>query len=130
MNNTAEVKIIAIDTLAEECVTLLIHGITIECFANYRPYTVAIGETHLIEITIDYSEPLQIEKSAEPNAFPEKIGNGYGYYLHGVLDGEIFRSFTDFSDEDIHYDYPELVGKPVKIKADRINVNFLQLLKL
>lgn len=122
---TTEIKILAIDDLVEECMTILVHGNVIECFVNSCPKAVAVGETHWVEITIDYSDPLQIEESTEPNALPQKIGDGFGYYLHGTLEGAIFRSFIDFSDDDIHYDYPELEAKPVKIKADRINLNFI-----
>lgn len=122
---TTEIKILAIDDLVEECMTILVCGNVMKCFVNYCPSIVAVGETYLVDITIDYSEPLQIEKSVDTNVVPEKIGNGFSYYLHGILEGETFRSFIDFPDDDIHYDYPELVGKPVKIEADRININFI-----
>ena len=122
---TTEIKILAIDDLVDECMTILVCGNIMECFANYRPSVVAVGETHLVDITIDYSEPLQIEESVETNTLPKKIGDGYGYYLHGTLEGEAFRSSIDFPDDDIHYDYPKLAGKPVKIKADRVNINFI-----
>lgn len=36
----------------------------------------------------------------------------------------VFRSFVDFSDQEIHYDYPRLNGRFVKVKVDRIDVSF------
>ncbi|MBJ2346992.1 MULTISPECIES: hypothetical protein [Pseudomonas] len=125
MNNPTEVKIVAIDDVVEDCMTLLVHGYTVECFVNHCASNVAVGETHQAEITIDYSDPIQIELSSKTNTPLEKNGDGFGYYLYGVLEGDIFKTFTVFPDEDIHFDFPELAGRFVKIEVDRINVNFL-----
>jgi hypothetical protein len=125
MNNETKAKILAMDDQVEDCVTLHTCGVTVECFVNYCADIVAVGETHLAELTIDYSDPMQIELPPETNALVEKNGDGFGYYLYGALEGGTFRTFTDFSDEDIHFDYPELAGRFVKIKANRINVSFL-----
>jgi len=125
MNKETKVKILAMDDQVEDCVTLHTCGVTVECFVNYCAYIVAVGETYLAELTIDYSDPIQIELAPETNALLEKNGDGFGYYLYGALEGGTFRTFTVFSDEDIHFDYPELAECFVKIKVDRINVSFL-----
>jgi hypothetical protein len=125
MNNTIEVRILAIDDDMEDCMSLLIGGNIVECFVNYCASMVVVDETHLAELTIDYSDPVEIEASPESNTLLEKNGNGFGYYLYGVLKGGTFRTFIEFPDEDIHFDYPELEGRFVKIKVDRINVSFL-----
>lgn len=44
--------------------------------------------------------------------------------IAGFLDGAIFRSFVDFSDEEIHYDYSQLNDKFIEIRVDRIDVVF------
>ncbi|MCL6700927.1 hypothetical protein [Pseudomonas sp. T1.Ur] len=120
-----KVKILAIDDIVEDCAILLVEGNILECFVNSYPSKISVGETHLAELTIDYSDPVQIELSATPDAPLEKNGKGFGYYLHGLLENDIFKTFIDFPDEDLHFDYPGLLGRYVKIKVDRINVNFL-----
>jgi hypothetical protein len=54
----------------------------------------------------------------------EMKDDGFSCALYGYLDGGVFRSFVDFSDQDIHYDYPHLNGRFVKVKVDRIDVSF------
>jgi hypothetical protein len=54
----------------------------------------------------------------------EMINDGFACVLYGYLDGSTFRSFIDFTDQEIHYDYPELNGQFVKVKVDRIDVAF------
>lgn len=54
----------------------------------------------------------------------EMTEDGFSCALYGFLDGSVFRSFVDFTEQDIHYDYPELNERFVKVNVDRIDVAF------
>lgn len=54
----------------------------------------------------------------------EMKDDGFSSALYGYLDGGVFRSFVDFSDQEIHYDYPRPNERFVKVKVDRIDVSF------
>lgn len=125
MNNLKQVKILAMDEIVEESLTLLICGQAIECFANYCPSIIRVGEVHTVELTIEYSEEYQIRRATRTDVYVEKIGEGFAYFFYGTLEGDIFKTFTELSDEDIHFDYPELDGEFVKVKVDRVNVSFM-----
>ncbi|UZE23109.1 hypothetical protein LOY67_24390 [Pseudomonas sp. B21-056] len=125
MNNLKQVKVLAIDELIEESVTLLICGESVECFANYCPNLIQVGEMHTVELSIDYSETYQVRENPKTNVCIEKANEGFSYFFYGFLNGEVFETFTDLPDEGIHFDYPELNGKFVKIKVDRVNVSFM-----
>jgi hypothetical protein len=55
----------------------------------------------------------------------EMLGSGFSCEIYGYLDGEVFRSFVDFMDHDIHYEYPNLNERYIKITAQRIDVSFI-----
>lgn len=125
MTNIKIAKVLHISNANEEHVTLLIDGHTIDCFANSCPYAIEIGKTYNIELTIDLSDLYQIKKVSHTDHLIEKNGQGYGYFLCGPLRNDVFESFTDLDNDDIHYDYPELNEHFIKIEANRINANFL-----
>ncbi|MHB2059587.1 hypothetical protein [Pseudomonas monsensis] len=52
----------------------------------------------------------------------EMHDGGFSSDVCGYLDGDLFQSFVDFTDQDIHYEYPHLNGHFSKISADRIDV--------
>lgn len=125
MNNIKKTQVLAISLLNEEHITLLIDGYTIECFVNSCPYSLKIGNTYDVELTINLLDSYEIERSAPTNIWLEKTIKGYGYILYGTLENDIFHTFMDFNDEDIHYEHPELNDQFIKLEANRIDVNFL-----
>lgn len=62
-------------------------------------------------------------KSTDPMV--EKASKAYTYFLCGTLKNSVFESFTNFDDQDIHYDHPDLNDHYVKLEVTRIDVNFL-----
>lgn len=125
MTNVKSAKVLHISATNEEHVTLLIDGHTVECFTNSCLYEIEIGSTYEIELTIYLFDSYKIERTPPTDVFLEKTAKGYGYFLYGVLRNDVFSSFTDLHDEDIHYDYPELNDHFIKLEVHRIDANFL-----
>lgn len=125
MNNIKKAKVLHINSLNEEHVTLLIDGHTIECFANSCPYAIEIGKEYEVEIAMNLSDSYEVERTPHTKVLFEKTTEGYGYFLYGTLKNDTFLSFTDLNDEDIHYDHPELNDHFIRLQANRIDVNFL-----
>lgn len=117
--------VLAMDDVVEEEVLLLVNGIKVKCFASYCPEKVEVGESYDVEFEVVLSDAgiiVTAEKSV--GTLVEMINDGFACVLYGYLDGSTFRSFIDFTDQEIHYDYPELNGQFVKVKVDRIDVAF------
>ncbi|WP_219096360.1 hypothetical protein [Pseudomonas sp. UMAB-40] len=125
MNDIKTIKILHVSETNEEDVTLLIDGHTVECFINSCPHKIEIGKIYQAELTLNLPDSYQIAKTPNNTALIEKKAKGYAYFLCGTLKNEIFESFTDFHDEDIHYEHPELNDTFLKLEVDRIDVNFL-----
>ncbi|MGW8462101.1 hypothetical protein [Pseudomonas sp. CLCA07] len=126
MNNIKTAKLLYLNDVNEEDATLLIDGHSVECFINSCPYEIEIGKTYEVELTLNLSEFYTIEKTSSNSVLIEKIPKGYAYFLYGTLKDDSLETFTTFHDEDIHYDHPDLNNQFIKLKVDRINVNFLQ----
>lgn len=57
----------------------------------------------------------------------ERIGSSYEYYVRGLLQEDTIDAGLVFTDDDEYFsDYPELEGKFIEIKVDRISVEFLR----
>lgn len=125
MNNIKTAKILHISDTNEEHVTLLINNHIVDCFVNSCPYEIEIGKTYSVELTINLSDSYQIKKISHPDVLIEKGAKGYAYFLNGMLRNGVFESFTDFHDEDVHYDHPELNDQFIRLEVDRIDANFL-----
>ncbi|WP_165557510.1 hypothetical protein [Pseudomonas sp. BGI-2] len=125
MNNIKTVKVLHLSDTNEEDATLLVDGYAVECFINSCPHKIEIGKSYQVELVLNLSDSYQVEKTTDNTALIEKTKKGYAYLLCGTLKNDIFESFTDFHDEDIHYDYPELNDQFIKLEVDRIDVNFL-----
>ncbi|MDQ0221020.1 hypothetical protein J2S21_004178 [Peribacillus cavernae] len=58
----------------------------------------------------------------------EHIGVGYQYYIRGFLHENSIDAGILISDEDEYFvDCPDLIGKFVELKVDRISIEFLQI---
>ncbi|MHC8384110.1 hypothetical protein [Pseudomonas sp. LB3P14] len=85
-----------------------------------------MGETYEVEFDLVLPDnEVVIAAAEEPiTTMVEMKDSGFSCALYGYLDGSVFRSFVDFSDQEIHYDHPHLNGRFVKIQVDRIDVSF------
>jgi hypothetical protein len=85
-----------------------------------------MGETYEVEFDLVLSDNDAFVAAAEEpiTTLIEMKDGGFSCALYGYLDGDVFRSFIDFSDREIHYDHPHMNGRFVKIQVDRIDVSF------
>ncbi|RON37172.1 hypothetical protein [Pseudomonas brassicacearum] len=125
MTKRYEAVVLAVGPVVEDEVLLLVNGLEIKCFASYCPSKIEVGETYEVEFELVLSDNDVVAVAAEPlTTLVEMNGDGFSCELYGFLDGSVFRSFVDFSDQEIHYDHPHLNGRFVKIQVDRIDVSF------
>ena len=125
MTERYKVVVLAVGQIVEEEVLLLVNGLEIKCFASYCPSKIVVGETYEVEFELVLSDTDVVAATEEPlTTLIEMIGSGFSCAIYGYLDGSMIRSFVDFPDQDIHYDYPHLNERYVKINVDRIDVSF------
>ncbi|WP_277761334.1 hypothetical protein [Pseudomonas sp. A34-9] len=118
------VQIIEIDPIIEELIVLNIQGVNIKCFAGYCPPVIEVGKNYEVEFEMVLPEELDIVKIENEEARIEMLDKGFSCDIYGYMEDDIFRSIIEFSDQDIHFDYPHLNGQFVKITAQRIDVLF------
>ncbi|KDD69931.1 hypothetical protein V466_06280 [Pseudomonas mandelii PD30] len=125
MINKCSAVVLAVDKIVEEEILLLVSGVKVKCFASYCPRKIEVGETYEVEFEIVLPEgDFVLAAEAPVETLIEMTGDGFSCALYGFLDGSVFRSFVDFTEQDIHYDYPELNERFVKVNVDRIDVAF------
>jgi hypothetical protein len=125
MTKRYEAVVLAEGPVVEEEVLLLVKGLEVKCFASYCPSKIEVRETYEVEFDLVLADTDVVAAVEEPiTTLIEMKDDGFSCALYGYLDGGVFRSFVDFSDQDIHYDYPHLNGRFVKVKVGRIDVSF------
>ena len=124
MSNIKKAKLIRLNEIIEEEVTLLIEGEAIECFASFCPYNLEVGRVYNVELSINLSESYEIRKTEPTDVRAVKKGRGFSYYLYGSLDDDTFKTFTTLFDEDIHYDHPDLNNNFICLEVERIDASF------
>ncbi|ALH99959.1 hypothetical protein C1Y08_18895 [Pseudomonas sp. FW306-02-F02-AA] len=124
MSNVDLALVISIGGIVEEEVVLLVNGTVVKCFASYCPRNIVLGGSYEVELDMVIPDSDFIALAQETDVMVERVDDGFSCVLYGYLDGGIFRSFVDFSDQDIHYEYPSFNEQFVRIKVDRIDVAF------
>jgi len=125
MTKRYEAVVLAEGPVVEEEVLLLVKGLEVKCFASYCPSKIEVRETYEVEFDLVLADTDVVAAVEEPiTTLIEMKDDGFSCALYGYLDGGVFRYFVDFSDQDIHYDYPHLNGRFVKVKVGRIDVSF------
>ena len=116
--------VIEIDPYVEDLIVLRVNDVTFRGFASYYPFVVDVGKTYEVELEMVLPEELAISKIENEEERIEMLGNGFSCEIYGRLEGDIFKSFVEFSYQGLHYDYPHLNEQFVKITAERIDVSF------
>ena len=115
-----------LDPNIEEEVTLEIEGIEVTGFAFICPYEIAVGQRYPVSIGFTILDELIIHEAHDAKKELERIGIGYQYYIRGFLHENSIDAGIVISDEDDYFvDSPDLIGKFVEIKVDRISIEFL-----
>ncbi|WP_065259146.1 hypothetical protein [Pseudomonas bananamidigenes] len=126
MTDTHKALVVEIDPIVEDSILLEVEGAAVRCFASYSPWQIEVGRTYEVEFEMVLSDEGCVSATACEKKQIEMLGNGFSCEIYGYLDGDFFRSVIDFMDQDIHYEYPHLNGKFVKVKADRIDASFVR----
>ncbi|MCU1747978.1 hypothetical protein [Pseudomonas sp. 6D_7.1_Bac1] len=124
MSKTERALVVAISEAVEEEVVLLVNSTLVKCFLSYCPGNIEVGGSYDIEMDMVLPDGDFIVIAEEKESMVEMCGEGFSCFLYGFLDGGVFRSFIEFSDQDIHYEYPSFNEKFLRIKVDRIDVAF------
>jgi len=116
-----------LDPHIEEEVTLEIEGIGFTGFAFICPYVIEVGRRYPVSIGFTILDELIIREIYEDKKELERIDEGFQYYLRGLLQEDSIDTGVVFTDEDEYFaDYPDLISKYVKMKVDRISIEFLK----
>ncbi|MFJ5256262.1 hypothetical protein ABV589_24010 [Pseudomonas sp. HOU2] len=124
MTKTYKALVVGIDQFVEDAVDLVVEGFSLRCFVSYSPSKIAVGSTYDVEFEMLLPDKECVIATERENQQVEMLDGGFSCDIYGYLDGDTLRSFVDFSDQDIHYEYPHLNGRFVKVSADRIDVSF------
>jgi len=119
----ARVKSIGIDI--EEEVVLDINGVEVICFAGVCPYEIHEGKEYPVSFELVIFDDYIVEESFDDAARLERIDDGFSYWIEGKLEGGVVNSLISFEDEILLSDYQYLNGKYIRMKVDRIDVEFL-----
>ena len=118
--------ILEIDEVVEEAVVLLVEGVTVKCFASYCPFAIEAGKRYAVEfdLVLPDSDGVMLAQGSDRKA--EMTDRGFSCFVSGYLDGPILRSFVDFMNLELHYEFPQFNEKYVKVNVERIDVAFGQ----
>ena len=123
MTNKNLATVIRKDDVVEELVVLLINNIHVRCFLSYCPHPIEVGADYEVELEIVLPDGEYAEEAEENRVGVKMIGEGFSCVLNGYLNDGTFSSFVDFHEQEIHFDYPNLNNKYIKVRADRIDVS-------
>lgn len=116
-----------LDPHIEEEVTLEVEGFEFTGFAFICPYEIEVGRRYPVSIGFTILDELIIREVYEGRQELERIDEGFQYYLRGLLQVDSIDTGVVFTDEDEYFaDYPDLIGKYVEMKVDRISIEFLK----
>ncbi|MFK4345236.1 MULTISPECIES: hypothetical protein [unclassified Paenibacillus] len=116
----------AIDSNIEEEVRVEINGIEFTGFVDCFPYLINTGSYYPVEIGITVLDDLELKEINESVQEIEQIGNGFGYFIRGELDGNCCLNSVMIFQDDWFLEYSYLGGKYVEIMVDRISIEFLE----
>jgi hypothetical protein len=123
MRYTANVK--KLNPHIEEEVTIEIQGNEFTGFASICPYEIEEGSYYPVLISFTILDKLEVYELNEETKSIERINEGYNYYIRGILHEDFIDAGLKISDEDQYfYEYTYLIGKPVELRVDRIDVEF------
>lgn len=116
----------ATDSNIEEEIKIEINGVELTGFVDSFPYGINIGSYYPVEIGITVFGDLDLKEIDQPVKEIEQIGESFGYFIRGELDGDRLNSVITFQDDEWFQEYSYLVGKYVEIMVDRISIGFLE----
>ncbi|MEZ5477854.1 MAG: hypothetical protein R3E95_10345 [Thiolinea sp.] len=109
----------------EEEVTICVNNIEITCFASICPYNIQPRKEYPVSLELTVFDEYQIQEYKDKRKGLERVEDGFSYWLKGKLKNGVIDCGIQFEDEILLTDYVYLDGKFIKLKADRIDLEFL-----
>ncbi|WP_369987025.1 hypothetical protein [Pseudomonas xanthosomatis] len=103
---------------------LQVAGTQLRCFIAHAPGELTQGHDYLVSFDMLLDDDCPIEASDDPTPCIRHTDAWYGVEIQGYLNGGTLESIINLDDQDIHYEYPHLNEKPVKVRALRLDVDF------
>ena len=100
------------------------NGIKVTCFAGVCPYEIQVGEKYPVLFELMIFDDYEIEEQDNELLGLECI-DGFSYWVKGQLNKGVIECGICFQDEILLSEYGHLDGKFIRIKVDRIDVEFL-----
>lgn len=123
--NKQYIRLKKIDDDIEEEVALGLNGVEVTCFAGICPYQIQEGKEYPVSFELVVFDDYWVEELSEEKVVLERIGNTFSYWITGKLEGGVIDSVIQFEEEILLSDYGYLNGKFIRMKVDRIDVEFL-----
>ncbi|WP_214824122.1 hypothetical protein [Exiguobacterium algae] len=121
-------KIIEFSPLIEEEAVLEINGRRLVVFINHCPFKINQGGQYQVEINLAILDDFVISKNDSDTKGIEQIGDSFSYYIIGTLNidnGTIDTGILFEIDGEFLFDYGYLHNQNVRIRVDRLSVNFI-----
>ncbi|KEO85107.1 hypothetical protein [Tumebacillus flagellatus] len=116
-----------LDPHVEEEVTVEIEGVEFTGFAFICPYEIEVGQKYPVSIGFTILDEFKVREIYENEKELERLDQGFGYCIRGLLDENSINAGIIILDEDEYFaDYPDLIGKYVEMEVDRISIEFLE----
>jgi len=123
--NKFKAKVLKIDKDVEDIITVEIDGVTLTCFANICPYQINVGKDYNIEISFEVFSEYIVEEVPEPQLAITQSENCLPCWFIGKHCGKKLQSVITFEDEILLSEFAYLEGKYIRMKVDRVDVEFL-----
>lgn len=121
-----QAKLLKLDEFIEEEVMIEINGVQFMGFSAICPYKIFINKIYPVCVSITILDDPEITELTELKYGLEEIGDAYGYFLYGqVCEDSVDIGNNLKIESDFFKEIPYLLGCFVRIKADRLSVEFL-----
>ncbi|MDR1423473.1 MAG: hypothetical protein LBI92_02535 [Azoarcus sp.] len=119
-----QAKVLRIDEIVEEEVTLQIGNTELTCFASMCPCTIGEESSYPLELILyDGYVVEEVSDDTEPSIV--RLGNTFAHVITGRLNGRCLESEgLTFEDDALLSDFGYLDGKMVAMKVGRIDAYF------
>ena len=125
MNNIYSVKVLEVDENVEDVMLIEVAGIQITSFANVCPYAIEVGKEYDVMISFEFFNEYIVEEIEEQKAQITQTSSNLSCWFMGKHCGNYLESVVNIEEEILISDFAYLEGRYVRIKVDRINVEFL-----
>ncbi len=121
-----QARLLKLNKLIEEEVTIDINGVEIVGFVNVCPYKIIPNNVYSVDIHLTFLDgPELIEKEGKRYGL-ERVGSSYKYILYGKVSGSCIDIGKGIKiEDDIFKQNSYLNGHFIEIRPDRLAIEFI-----